>query len=214
MRNSVLLLLLFLSGMMSTAPAKSKKEAPLPRLFCNAQYVSVTTWEGEPDAYLSREYPSDYNAAMGVQNRIEKWGRYHVVYETNPPVDLVFLVWKERKEGNRYPGQPTEMPPPSGPRQPGNSPGAPGQNPQQPGQPGEGPGVWNAPGSAGAQQGRSGVGGMYPLDDQLSVYMSVEDVNQGSPIWRRSEKDGLKEPNMLLFKELADAVDDACSNPK
>lgn len=108
----------------------------IPKLLCNAQYVSVQTYEGAPDVYLASEYPSDYDAAIGVQNRLQKWGRYTLI---DPPstqsVDLVFVVWKERKTGNRLPGQPTEMPPTPGPRDPtvGTESGGPGQNPGQPG---------------------------------------------------------------------------------
>ena len=83
MRNGVLLVVLVLGGVAATAPAKTKKEEVIPKLFCNAQYVSVQTYEGDPGPYLAREYPSDYDAAVGVQNRIEKWGRYRVLYESD-----------------------------------------------------------------------------------------------------------------------------------
>ena len=138
MRKGVLLAAVVLGGMAATAPAKTKKEAVIPKLFCNAQYVTVQTYEGDPDAWLARQYPSDYDAAIGVQNRIEHWGRYHMVYSPGAQsVDLIFVVWKERKTGNRLPGQPTEMPPMGGPREPGS--GGPGQNPGQPAEARTGP---------------------------------------------------------------------------
>lgn len=214
MRKGVLLAAVVLGGMAATAPAKTKKEAVIPKLFCNAQYVTVQTYEGDPDAWLARQYPSDYDAAIGVQNRIEHWGRYHMVYSPGAQsVDLIFVVWKERKTGNRLPGQPTEMPPMGGPREPGS--GGPGQNPGQPQRPGQGPGVDDGPGDVGVSHGGGpGIGGVFPVDDQLAVYTSFGDQNTSAPLWRYSLKDGLKEPNMPLFRKFADAVDDACSDSK
>lgn len=216
MRNGVLLVVLVLGGVAATAPAKTKKEEVIPRLFCNAQFVSVQTYEGAPDVYLARQYPSDYDAAIGVQNRIDHWGRYRVIYPpSTQSADLVFVVWKERKTGNRLPGQPTEMPPVGGPGEPGSGPAGPGQNPGQPGQPqrrGQLPGVDDGPGDIGV--GAAGVGGVFPVDDQLAVYMSFGDQNTSAPLWKHSLKDGLREPDMPLFRKFADAVDDACSDSK
>jgi hypothetical protein len=221
MRNGVLLVVVVLGGVAAAAPAKTKKEEVIPKLFCNAQYVSVQTYEGAPDVYLARDYPSDYDAAVGVQNRIEGWGRYRLVYASSitQSVDLIFVVWKERATGNRLPGQPTEMPPVGGPREPGPGTGAPGQNPGQPGQPqrypGQGPGVDDGPGNVGVTQGGGpGVGGVFPVDDQLAVYTMFDDQHTSAPLWKHSLKDGLKEPNMPLFRKFADAVDDACSDSK
>ena len=53
---------------------------------------------------------------------------------------------------------------------------------------------------------------MFPVDDQLAVYMPPGNESLSAPIWKRSQKDGLKEPDMPLFRQLADAVDDACSD--
>jgi hypothetical protein len=217
MKRGIVLVFVVLGGITVTAPAKKKKEEGLPKLFCNAQYVKVQTQEGEPGPWLAAEYPSDYNAAVGVENRIEHWGRYTVIYQPSPQsVDLVFVVWKERKTGNRLPGQPTEMPG-GGPRRPGSGPGGPGQYPGQPGQPqgnpGEGPGIGGEPGDVGGIPG-PGVGVMFPVDDQMAVYMTQGDGSLSAPLWRHSEKDGLKEPNMPLFRKFADAVDDACSDSK
>jgi hypothetical protein len=219
MRKGVVLAGVVLCGVAATSPAKTKKEEVIPKLFCNAQYVSVATYEGDPDAYLAREYPSDYYAAVGVQGRIEKWGRYHVLYQQDQQgVDLVFVVWKERKTEDRLPGQPTEMPPVGSPREPGQGSGGPGQNPGQPGQPqrwpGQGPGADGGPGDVGASHGGPGVGVVFPLEDQLAVYATFGDQSTSAPLWRHSLKDGLKEPNMPLFRKFADAVDDACSDSK
>jgi hypothetical protein len=219
MKSSVLVLAGMLGGLAAVAPAKTKKQEVIPKLFCSAQYVSVSTYEGDPNVYLANEYPSDYDAALGVQNRLEKWGRYRVMYSPMAqPVDLIFVVWKQRKTGNRLPGQPTEMPP-GGPREPGSGPGGPGQNPGQPGQPqespGEGPGIGGGSGNAGGFPDRGlAVGAVVPVDDQLTVHMTEGDGSLSAPLWKHSLKDGLKEPDMPLFREFADAVDDACSDSK
>jgi hypothetical protein len=47
MRKSVLVLVLIFGGVVGTAPAKAKKEAPLSKMFCHAQYVYVETYEGD-----------------------------------------------------------------------------------------------------------------------------------------------------------------------
>jgi len=52
---------------------------------------------------------------------------------------------------------------------------------------------------------------VWPVHDQLAVYMPQNDESLDAPIWKKSEKDGLSEPDMPLFGKIADAVDDACS---
>ncbi|MGC2617447.1 MAG: hypothetical protein WA414_00310, partial [Acidobacteriaceae bacterium] len=116
MRKSVFVVVLTLATVVVTAPAKTKKKASLSQLLCQARYVSVETFEGAPDANLARQYPLDYDAAVGVQQRIQKWGRYTLVNE-NQQADLVLVVWRARPQGNRLPG-PTQMPPVRGPQIP------------------------------------------------------------------------------------------------
>ncbi|HTW48935.1 MAG TPA: hypothetical protein VMD92_13370 [Acidobacteriaceae bacterium] len=210
MRNSVFVVLLALVGVAATAPAKTKKEAGLSKLFCQARYAYVETYEGVPDARIAQEYPVDYDAAVGVQERLQKWNRYTLANEEQQ-ADLVFVVWKARPEGNRLPGQPTQMPPIHPQQIPDPGTGA-GQNPGSPqGMPGQGPGGMGGPDGGGISHGGPGVG-VYPVNDQLAVYQPQSDENLQTPIWKKSEKDGLKEPRMTLFGELADAVDDACSS--
>jgi len=214
MRKSVLMLLLVLGGVVATAPAKAKKEAPLSKLFCHAQYVYVETYEGDPDN-VARAYPDDYHAAIGVEQRLQRWGRYQLVYEPQQ-ADLIWVVWKQRKGGNRWPGQPPQTPPVTMPRNPGQNPD-PGQNPgQNPGAPGQYPGGQNpgdvgGPDGVGVSRGGPGVGAVLPVNDQLAIYMPQSDESLQSALWKKSEKDGLSEPEMTLFRQIADAVDDACS---
>jgi hypothetical protein len=209
----LVLLLLVLGGVVGTAPAKAKKDALLSKLFCQAQYVYVEAYEG--DALNPNVAPEDRGAVDAVEQRIERWGRYTLVYEPRQ-ADLVWVVWKERKGGNRLPGQPSGVPPMNMPQP--NDPGSgPGQNPGGPGQPGapggprQNPGGVGGPDGVGISNGGPGVGAVWPVNDQLAVYMPQNDESLESPIWKKSEKDGL-EPPMHLFAELADAVDDACSN--
>jgi hypothetical protein len=221
MRKTVLVVLMAMGGVVATAPAKTKKEAELSKLFCQARYVYVETYEGDLNPEIARQYPVDYDAAVGVEQRIQGWGRYKLA-SGQQQADLVFVVWKARPEGNRLPGQPTQMPPVSVPQMPdpgtGQNPrnpqGAPGQNPggmpgQNPqGMPGQNPG--GGPDGVGVSHGGPGVA-VYPTNDQLAVYQAG-DESLGAQLWKKQEKDGLKEPRMTLFGELADAVDDACSD--
>ncbi len=217
MRKAVLITILVLGAVVGTAPAKTKKEAALSKLFCHAQYVYVQTSEGDPDAEVAREYPDDYNAAIGVEQRLQHWGRYKLVYQPQQ-ADLVWVVWKQRKGGNRLPGQPSQMPPmaqPQNPGGPGQNPGGPGSGPgQNPGNPRQNPGGIGGPDGVGVSNGGPGVGMVWPVNDQLAVYMGPSDESLQSPIWKKSEKDGLSEPDMPLFGKIADAVDDGCSTQK
>jgi hypothetical protein len=213
MRKSALIVILLLAaGTVQTAPAKTKKKAQLSKLFCQARYVSVQTYEGDTTAEVGRAYPLDYNAAIGVQHRVQTWGRYVLVYPPQP-ADLVFVVWKEPQDGNRLPGQPTGIPPVSTPRMPDPGTRYPGQTPGQPGQqPGQGPGGVDGPDGVGVSRGGPGIGGVWPVHDQLAVYLPWGDGEMSAPLWKKSEKDGLNEPDMKLFGKLADAVDDGCSD--
>jgi len=207
MRRSVVLVAVVLGSVVMTAPAKTKKPVGLSQLFCHAQFVFADTYEGAPDARLQQMYPLDYDAAVGVQQLIERWNRYKVVYEEDQ-ADLVFMVWRARPEGNRLPGEPTQMPPmrPPQTQDPGMGPGA-GQNPQ--GAPGRNPGM--GPGGDAAAQTRPAIAD-YPWKDELAVYQPQNAESMVSPLWKKQDKDGLKAPNMTLFGGLADAVDDACAN--
>ena len=221
MRNAVVVAGLVLFGVVGTAPAKTKKPASVSKLFCHAQYVYVQTYEGDPDSQTAREYPDDYNAAVGVQQRLQKWGRYKLVYEQQQ-ADLVWVVWKQRKGGNRWPGQPSQAPPvimlPGPGNGPGQNPGGVGPNPGGPGQNPGGPGGTRqnpggiSPDGGGVSNGGPGVGMVWPVNDQLAVYMPQSDESFEGAIWKKSEKDGLSEPDMPLFGKIADAVDDGCSD--
>jgi hypothetical protein len=217
----VLIFTLFLGGAVGTAPAKAKKDAPLSKLFCQARYVYVQAFAGDP---LNPDVvPEDREAAIAVQQRVEKWGRYILVYQQRQ-ADLVFAVRAERKGGNRLPGQPTGTPPISSPRVPdpgtgGSGNGGPGSYPGGPATgrlgAGQNPGAIDEPDGVGGSHSGGGppVGGaIVPPGDLLAVYMPPANESLDVPIWKKSEDGGLQPP-MHLFAELADAVDDACPNP-
>ena len=191
MRKSLLFLLLMMGFVVAAGPAKAKKEAPPSKLFCQARYVYVQTYEGDPDAQIAREYPQDYDAAVAVQQTLKRWGRYMLVYQQQN-ADLVFVVWKERKGGNRLPGQPTGMPPVTGPHVPdpgtqGPGAGGPGNNPQ--GGSGQNPGGIDGPDGVGVGHSGSGQpldGRVGPPGDLLAVYEPPGNKSLHSPIWKRS----------------------------
>jgi hypothetical protein len=57
---------------------------------------------------------------------------------------------------------------------------------------------------------RGGVGaGVGPTDDLLYVYTVQTDGSLQGPIWKQYLKDGLDAPDILLFKQLKDAVEAA-----
>jgi hypothetical protein len=211
MRKSVFVVVLTLASVVVTAPAKTKKKAGLPQMFCQARYIFVQTYEGAPDPEIAHQYPGDYDAAVGVQQRVQKWDRYVLVTEKQQ-ADLVLVVWRERPEGSRLPGQPTQMPPVRMPQMP--DPGTGTGTGQNPGNPLVRRGLYRGglggPDGTGVSHGGSGVGA-YPPNDQLAVYQAQSDESLQTPLWKKSEKDGLKEPNMTLFGQLADAVDGGCS---
>jgi len=72
----------------------AKDKSSLPKLVVNAQYVMVTTYYGENLAN-PRVPPDDRQAASDVQNAIQDWGRYIVVYDRKD-ADLIILVRKGR----------------------------------------------------------------------------------------------------------------------
>ena len=68
------------------------------------------------------------------------------------------------------------------------------------------------PDGAGVSHGGPGFA-LYPPNDQLAVYQPQSDESLQGALWKKSGKDGLKEPEMTLFGDWADAVDEACATP-
>ena len=81
--------------MLLFAPLVAAKEKPiLPKLVVNARYVLVTTNLGD-DPGNARIMPEDRQAVADVQDAIQKWHRYVLVYDRKK-ADLIFLVRKGR----------------------------------------------------------------------------------------------------------------------
>jgi hypothetical protein len=110
--TAYLLLVLLLA-----CPCLAKKKETLPKLIVNAKYVMVTSQFGEnpSDPRVSIE---DRHAIGGVQDAIQQWGRYTLVYERNA-ADIVLVVRTARVlegRGGIAIGQPQPTPlPPDGP---------------------------------------------------------------------------------------------------
>lgn len=83
-RNACLLLLLIFP-----LALKAQDKQPISAVVKNATYVFVTTYSG--DVFNPNVSPEDRHAVQNVQNTIEKWGRYKLVYNRGE-ADLVLLV--------------------------------------------------------------------------------------------------------------------------
>jgi hypothetical protein len=232
MTKSGVVVLLLVGGLAVPVYAKKKKDAPLPQLFCQAQFAYVQTVDG--DVMNPNILPEDRDAANALYERLQDWKRYTLVMNRRD-ADLVFVVRTGRvasgMSNNPYPTQ--------GPNVPGADPQARvpiGGNPGRGQNPGSGPypggqgGPGGGPGSGGPGMGGPGMGpdangqygtGMSPVDtrgmggevgppnDLLAIYMKPGEESLHAPLWQHSEKDGLQGP-MPLFQKIRDAVDTAC----
>jgi hypothetical protein len=71
------------------APALRAKEQPISAVVNNATYVMVTSYSG--DRFSPDILPDDRQAIADVQQAIEKWGRYKLVYKPGE-ADLILVV--------------------------------------------------------------------------------------------------------------------------
>jgi hypothetical protein len=181
----LLLLLLFFHG-----PAQSKKKDPeIPALFRQAHYVYVEAVDG--NEFNPRLYPEDRQAIADVRHALQTWNRY-VLTIRREDADLVFVVRKGRLAaakvfvgghiGSRTPAAQT-----------------PNQDPNR-----DDPDRYP---NSGTDVGASGEVG--PPDDLLFVDVVNHDGGRGARIWMQSRADGLNTPEMPLFKDLKDAVNQA-----
>ncbi len=201
------ILVLAVGGLVLPAQAKAKKDQGLPQLFCQARYVYVQTFEGDP--LNVSVVPEDRSAANELTEQLQAWKRYVLVNERHE-ADLVFVVRTGRaataEAGNWHGGPAGADQDPAGmgqnPR--GMGPSGPGMNPG-----GQGPGTPNSIGVA-ESGGNGGVGGAVgPKDDLLAIYEKPGNVQTQEPLWRRSLRGGLG-PNLPLFEQVKSAVDAAC----
>lgn len=211
MRNSVLLVVLLLSGVSASAPAKTKKIPKVSPLFCQARYAYVETADGE--AFNPAVLSNDRDAATALQQHLREWNRYTMVSRPEE-ADLVWVVNTGREVdagiNSASPTGSSRATAGAGPgmsSRPGSPGPAPGANPslgtngEDPGDSAAGPG---APGAPGAEVG--------DRNDLLVVYQgAAEGTPQHTWLWRKSESGGLMHAGMPLFQQIRDAVDTQCA---
>jgi len=162
------------------AVAKNKKP-DVAAIFGTATYVYVQSPDG--DILNPGLYPGDRQAISDVEGALREWKRYQVTTRRNQ-AELVIEVRKGRVASGRMGGQIGQ--------------------PLPPGQaPGRGPG--SVPGGTGIDTAAEGG----PEDDLLRVFILNPDGKLVGPVWNRSLTDGLDAPQILLFRQLRDAVDKA-----
>jgi len=205
MRASVVLLVVVLSGVVGTAPAKVMKDSSVPKLFCQARFAYVKT--ADADLFDTRVLPSDRDVASALEQHLRDWNRYTLV-ERPGEADLVWVVRTGRtvdagvgSAGNsRVPARPGagSAAGPLGPA-PGGTPDL-GTNSEDPADAEGGPGT-------------PGVGGA-PLADRNDLLAVYQGAAEGTPqhtwLWRKSEAGGLVDSGMPLFEQIRNAVDAQC----
>ena len=86
-RAAVLVLVLF--SIATYAAAAEYKTPPFPKTLINAKYVYVAAYDG--DQFDQRLLPEDRQAISSVQDAIQKWGHYTLVYRPED-ADIVLMV--------------------------------------------------------------------------------------------------------------------------
>jgi hypothetical protein len=95
--KKALILSFLLLALASLAVAKSRDASiqPFPKTLINAKYVYVTSYDG--DQYNPNLLPDDRNAIANVQDAIQKWGHYILVYRPDE-ADIVLMVQSRPSE--------------------------------------------------------------------------------------------------------------------
>jgi hypothetical protein len=82
--------------MAAPKPSKdSQPVAPFPGTLVNARYVYVTSYDG--DQFNPNLLPEDRQAIGAVQDAIQKWGHFTIVYEPGQ-ADMVLMVTSRPSE--------------------------------------------------------------------------------------------------------------------
>lgn len=108
---SVLALLLLVGSAFAVPPdAQSPKIQPFPKTLNNARYVYVTAYDG--GQFNINLLPEDRQAISAVQDAIQHWGHYIVVYRPDQadmilavqsrPSEDVLAVYDARLKGSTY----------------------------------------------------------------------------------------------------------------
>jgi len=92
-------MILLLAGLSWAGPVASKTDAQtvpaFPGTLVNARFVYVTSYDG--DQFNINLLPEDRQAIATVQNAIQKWGKFTLVYEPNQ-ADIVLMVMSRPSE--------------------------------------------------------------------------------------------------------------------
>jgi hypothetical protein len=90
---------LLLASLTWAASASSKTVVqsvpPFPGTLVNARYVYVTSYDG--DQFNINLFPEDRQAIGAVQDAIQKWGKFTLVYQPNQ-ADIVIMVMSRPTE--------------------------------------------------------------------------------------------------------------------
>jgi hypothetical protein len=173
-------LVLLLTSALVGQKREKDPTAGFPRAMLHARYVYVTSMTG--GEFNISTYPEDRAAIDTVQDALQKWGRYTLVYKPED-AELIFNVRAgrqlEARAGVRIP--PGSPPPPAG---------------------------TGMPATAGGNVGAS-IG---PADDYVEVLMPNPtdklDVSRATLLWRRTRHNGLVDGAPLIqeFRKEADAA--------
>lgn len=189
----------------SPAWAKSPKNSEVSQILCPARYVYVATMDG--DVLRPEVLPEDRDAVTRVEDKLRDWKRYIEVYKPQES-DIVLIVRTGRlatakgsvgiRGGRRWPlaANPATRDPADASQGPDNQP--PGSNPPYGGM-GNGTSV-----GAGGELG--------PPNDLLAVYTKPGDINRQTPMWEKTEKNGLDGPKVPLFGLFRAAIDKTCQD--
>lgn len=94
----LLVLLLATTAAVAAPRAKNSKAGtipPFPGTLVNAKYVYVTSYDG--DQFDPNLFPEDVKAIAAVQNALESWGKFTVVYKPGQ-ADIVLMVMSRPSE--------------------------------------------------------------------------------------------------------------------
>lgn len=94
MKRAVLIVLA-LFGIAALAASSQYSTPPFPKTLINAKYVYVTSYDG--DQFDQRLLPEDRQAISSVQDAIQKWGHYVLVYRPEN-ADMVLVVQSRPSE--------------------------------------------------------------------------------------------------------------------
>lgn len=98
--RAVLVAMLLVTTFALAAPKPPKGSAPenvppFPGILVNSRFVYVTSYDG--DQFNANLLPEDRQAIGAVQDAIQKWGKFTLVYEPNQ-ADIVLMTMSRASE--------------------------------------------------------------------------------------------------------------------